>query len=248
MGLLDKKRVLISGGSRGLGKALCNVFAREGASVAFNYNSSDAAADDTLSLIQSHGQSGLKYKASVTDGPAVKAMADDIVAQWGGIDILVNNAAINKGDNFMTMTEAAWSEIMDVNINGLFYMTKAFFKPMMRQRKGHILNITSIAALRALPTSVHYSTSKAAVVGFTKCLSREGGPFGIQVNAIAAGLFETDLGDALPQKFRENYEAWCPMGRFGNPAELAEFAAFMVCDRNTYMTGEVVQIDGGAMV
>ena len=248
MTLLKGKRVFISGGSRGLGKALCSVFAREGADVAFNYQNSEQGAVDTLQAIESHGVKGLKFKASVTDSAEMKTVAKSIIEDWGGVDILINNAAINRADSFLTTTEAAWKEIMDVNVNGLFCVTKPFFKQMMRQRSGHILNISSIGGIRALPTSVHYSTSKAAVVGFTKCLSREAGVFGVKVNAIAAGLFETDLGDSLPQKFRETYEAWCTMGRFGNPQELAEFAAMLVSDRNTYMTGEVVILDGGAVV
>jgi 3-oxoacyl-[acyl-carrier protein] reductase len=119
---------------------------------------------------------------------------------------------------------------------------------MMKQRSGHILNITSIGAIRALPTSVHYATSKAAVIGFTKCLSKEAGPFGVSVNGIAAGIFDTDLGNALPEKFTEIYRNWCSKGRFGRPEELAEFASFMVSDRNTYMSGEVLTLDGGVVV
>jgi 3-oxoacyl-[acyl-carrier protein] reductase len=247
-GLLDGKRAIITGGSRGIGKALCEVFAREGARVAFVYQSNDEAAEDTKNLIASHGVEALAFKGSVADRDAMKQMVDDVIEAWGGIDILVNNAAINKGDNFATTTEASWNTIIDVNVNGLYYVTKPIIKHMMRNRKGSVLNITSIAAQRAVPTSVHYATSKAAVIGFTKALSREVAPFGITMNGIAAGIYDTDLGQSLPDKMLGFYEQWVPKGRLGHPNDLAEFASFMVSDRNTYMQGEIVTIDGGATV
>ncbi len=246
--LLEGKKAFISGGSRGLGKALCEVFAREGADVAFNYHSDEVAAQDTLRRIEQHGVKGMAFKVSVIDKVAIKGMVADIIANFGKIDILVNNAAINKADSFATTTEKAWLNVIDTNVNGLYYITKPFFKHMLRQRSGNILNITSIGAIRALPTSVHYATSKAAVLGFTKCLSREAGQFGVTVNGIAAGIYDTDLGHSLPDKFTSMYELWCTKGRLGKPQDLAEFAAFMVSDRNTYMTGEVITIDGGTVV
>lgn len=248
MGLLDGKKVFVSGGSRGIGKALCVVFAREGADVVFNYTNAEADAQDTLKQIRSHGREGLAYKVSVTDKHSIAHMIKDIQKNLGEVNILVNNAAINKADNFATTTENSWHNIVDVNINGLYYLTKPFYKNMMRARSGNILNITSIGAIRALPTSVHYATTKAAVIGFTKCLAREAGNFGISVNAIAAGIYDTDLGHSLPDFFKTMYQNWCIKGRLGTPEELAEFAAFMVSDRNTYMTGEVITLDGGTVL
>lgn len=248
MGLLDGKTALISGGSRGIGKALCTVFAREGADIAFNYNSDDVAADDTVKQIEALGRKAKAYKVSVTDKHAIVHMVDDILATFGGIDILVNNAAINKADNFATTTEKSWLSIIDTNINGLYYMTKPVYKSMMKARKGSILNISSIGGIRSVPTSVHYSTTKAAVLGFTKCLAREAGNFNVTVNAIAAGIYDTDLGNSLPDAFQQIYQNWCIKGRLGKPEELAEFAAMLVSDRNTYMTGEVMILDGGTVV
>ena len=247
-GLLENKKVFISGGSRGLGKALCEVFAREGADIAFNYASNDEAAEDTVERIENQGRKALKYKVNVADRDGTRHMAKEVIEAFGGIDILVNNAALNRGDSFATMMEKAWLEVIDVNVNGLYYVTKPFFKQMMRQRKGSILNISSIAAIRAVPTSVHYSTAKAAAVGFTKCLSREAAPFGINVNCIASGIMDTDLGNALPDQFLGLYQNWCAKGRLGTAEEMAEFATFMVSDRNTYMNGEVIIIDGGTVV
>jgi 3-oxoacyl-[acyl-carrier protein] reductase len=247
MGLLEGKKAIVTGGSRGIGRALCEIFAREGADVAFNSNVSDERAAATVDQIQSHGRRGLSYKVSVTDRPGIIKMVRQIHEEFGQIDILVNNAAINRGDMFATTTEKAWDEVIDTNVNGVFNVTKPIFKYMIRQRAGSILNLTSIGAIRSLPTAVHYATSKAAIIGFTKCLSREAAAFGITVNAIAAGIFDTDLSDALPDRLLQMHQFWCAKGRRGHPEELAEFAAFMVSDRNSYMNGEVVTVDGGSV-
>ncbi len=245
--LLEGKRAFITGGTRGIGAALCDVFAREGADVAFNYNTRDDLATETVARIEKHLRRALSFKISVTDRLGLKKLTREIVELWGGIDILVNNAAINRGDNFATTTDRAWDEVINTNVGSLFAVTKPIYKQMIRQRKGSILNITSIGALRALPTAVHYATSKAAMVGFTKCLSREAGTFGIKVNAIAAGIFDTELAQQLPQRLLEMHHFWASAGRAGRPEELAEYAAFMVSDRNSFMNGEVVIVDGGAI-
>ncbi|MFN2452995.1 MAG: SDR family NAD(P)-dependent oxidoreductase [Pyrinomonadaceae bacterium] len=245
--LLEGKRAFITGGTRGIGAALCEVFAREGADIAFNYNSRDDLAESVKEKIKEHGRRALSYKISVTDRVGLKKLTRELVEAWGGIDVLVNNAAINRGDNFATTTDRAWDEVINTNVNGLFAVTKPIYKQMIRQRKGAILNITSIGAIRALPTAVHYATSKAAVIGFTKCLSREASNFGITVNAIAAGIFDTDLAHTLPERLIQMHELWVASGRLGRPEELAEYAAFMASDRNSYMNGEVVIVDGGAV-
>lgn len=245
--LLEGKRAFITGGTRGIGAALCEVFAREGADVAFNFNTREDLAEETKQKIEAHGRRGRPYKISVTDRHGLKHLTREIVKDWGGIDILVNNAAINRGDNFATTTDRAWDEVIDTNVNSLFAVTKPIYKQMIRQRKGSILNITSIGAIRALPTSVHYATSKAAVIGFTKCLSREAATFGVMVNAIAAGIFDTELARDLPDRLLQMNSWWTSVGRMGRPAELAEIAAFMVSDRNSFMNGEVVIVDGGSV-
>ena len=196
--LLEGKRAFITGGTRGIGAALCDIFAREGADVAFNYNSRDDLAGSIVAKIEGHLRRALSFKVSVTDRLGLKKLTREIVEKWGGIDILVNNAAINRGDNFATTTDRAWDEVINTNVGSLFAVTKPIYKQMIRQRKGSILNITSIGAMRALPTAVHYATSKAAMIGFTKCLSREAGTFGVKVNAIAAGIFDTELAQELP--------------------------------------------------
>ena len=245
--LLEGKRAFVTGGTRGLGAALCEVFAREGADVAFNYHSREDLAAETKAKIEAHGRRAHAFKISVTDRVALKHMTRELVKEWGGLDILVNNAAINRGDNFATTTDRAWDEVINTNVNGLFAVTKPIYKQMIRQQKGTILNITSIGAIRALPTAVHYATSKAAVIGFTKCLSREAATFGVMVNAIAAGIFDTDLAHTLPERLIQIHEFWVSKGRMGRPIELAEVASFMVSDRNSFMNGEIVIVDGGAV-
>ncbi|HYE66097.1 MAG TPA: SDR family NAD(P)-dependent oxidoreductase, partial [Pyrinomonadaceae bacterium] len=165
--MLEGKRAFITGGTRGIGAALCEVFAREGADVAFNYSSRDDLAENTRRKITDQGRRALSFKVSVTDRVGLKRLTRELVEAWGGVDILVNNAAINRGDNFATTTDRAWDEVINTNVNSLFAVTKPIYKQMIRQRKGSILNITSIGAIRSLPTSVHYATSKAAMIGFT---------------------------------------------------------------------------------
>lgn len=245
--LLEGKRAFVSGGTRGIGAAICEVFAREGADVVFNYNTRDDLAAEIIAKIEGYGRRALAFKVSVTDRLGLKRITREIVEKWGGIDVLVNNAAINRGDNFATTTDRAWDEVINTNVGSLFAVTKPIYKQMIRQRQGSILNITSIGALRALPTAVHYATSKAAMVGFTKCLSREAGTFGVKVNAIAAGIFDTELAQALPERLLQMHAFWASSGRLGRPEELAEYAAFMVSDRNSFMNGEVVIVDGGAI-
>jgi 3-oxoacyl-[acyl-carrier protein] reductase len=245
--LLEGKRAFVSGGTRGIGAAICDIFAREGADVAFNYHSRDDLAEEVKAKIEAHGRRALGFKVSVTDRYGIKHVAREIKEAWGPINILVNNAAVNKGDNFATTTDKSWDWVVDTNVGSLFAVTKPFYKQMIRAREGSILNITSVGAIRSLPTSVHYATSKAAMIGFTKCLAREAANFGVTVNAIAAGIFDTDLAHTLPERLLQMHDFWVAKGRLGRPEELAEYAAFMTSDRNSFMSGEVVIVDGGAI-
>ena len=245
--LLEGKRAFVSGGTRGIGAAVCEVFAREGADVAFNYHSRTDLAEEVKAKIEAYGRKALAFNVSVTDRFGMKHIAREIFDAWGPINVLVNNAAVNKGDNFATTTDKSWDWVVDTNVGSLFAVTKPFYKQMIRAKVGSILNITSVGAIRSLPTSVHYATSKAAMIGFTKCLSREAANFGISVNAIAAGIFDTDLGHTLPERLLQMHDFWVAKGRVGRPEELAEYAAFMVSDRNSFMSGEVVIVDGGAV-
>ena len=246
--LLDGKTILVTGGSRGIGRAICDVFAREGADVAFCYASNEAAAGETARLIEGHGRRALAIKADVGDRPAARAMVERAAAELGRIDVCVLNAGINRGSLFLRMPEADWDDIINVNVNGLFNVGQPVFQQMMRQRGGHFLSITSISGMRTVPAGVPYATSKAAAMGFIKQIAREGSRLGIRANAIAVGVVETDLADTIPPHFLQLYKDWCAMDRLGTADETAELAAFIVSDRNSYMTGEVIVQDGGVVV
>ena len=244
--LLEGKRALITGGTRGIGAALCDIFAREGADVAFNYGSRDDLAEAMRQKIEAYGRRARSFRVSVTDRLGLKRLCRELVEVWGGIDILVNNAAVNRGDNFATTTDRAWDEVINTNVGSLFGVTKPIYKQMIRQRKGKILNITSIGAIRALPTAVHYATSKAAMIGFTKCLSREAGTFGVSVNAIAAGIFDTELAQALPARLLQMHDFWASAGRLADP-RVGGIRGLYGQRPQQLLNGEVVIVDGGAV-
>lgn len=246
--LLENKKVLITGGSRGIGRSLCSIFAREGADVAFCYAANDEAASETTALIESHGRKALAVQADVGDRAASRAMVNQVIKELSRIDVCVLNAGINRGSLFLRMPEKEWDDVIRTNVNGLYNVGQPVYQQMMRQRSGSFLSITSISAIRSAPAGVPYATSKAAAVGFIKQIAREGSRLGIKANAIAVGVVETDLANTIPPHFLKLYTDWCAMGRVGHPDETAELAAFIVSDRNSYMTGEVIVQDGGAVV
>lgn len=246
--LLENKKVLITGGSRGIGRSLCAVFAREGADVAFCYAANAEAAAETQALIEGHGRRALALQADVGDRTAAAALVDEVVAAFGRLDVLVLNAGINRGSLFLRMPDEHWDDIMRTNVDGLYNVGKPAFQQMMRQRGGAFLAITSISGMRSVPAGVPYAVSKAAAIGFTKAIAREGARLGIRANAIAVGVVETDLAGTIPDHFLEKYRDWCALDRFGHPDETAELAAFLVSDRNSYMTAEVIVQDGGVIV
>lgn len=246
--LLDGKRVLVTGGSRGIGRAICTVFAREGADVAFCYASNEAAAEETRAAVAVHDRRVFVYRTDVADREAANAMANEAAEALGGIDVLVLNAAINRSSLFLRMPERDWDDIIGVNVHGLYNVGKPVFQTMMRQRSGSIVVITSISGIRTAPAGVPYAVSKAASIGFTKAIAREGGPLGIRANAIAVGVVETELAHSIPAPFIQTYLDHAALGRVGKAEETAELAAFLASDRNSYMTGEVVVQDGGVVV
>lgn len=248
MMLLKGKTALVTGGSRGIGRALCQVFAREGADVAFCYVANEDAASETSELIETEGRRALKLRADVADRDASREMVEQVVNAFGRIDILVLNAGINRGTLFMRMPDEHWDDIVRINVNGLYNVGKPVFQQMASQRDGMILAISSISGIRTVPAGVPYAMSKAAAIGFMKGVAREGAKLGIRANAIAVGVVDTDLAGTIPDHFLDKYRDWSALDRFGHPEEIAELAAFLVSDRNSYMTGEVIVQDGGVVV
>lgn len=246
--LLENKKILVTGGSRGIGRSLCDVLAREGADVAFCYAASHEAAEETASLVRAHGRDVLAVQADVGDREAAQAFVEQAHAHFGRIDAVVLNAGINRGSLFLRMPDADWDDIIRTNVDGLYNVGKPAFRIMAKQKSGAFLAISSISGIRTAPAGVPYAVSKAAAIGFTKGIAREGGRLGIRANAIAVGIVDTDLAGTIPDRFIHTYERYAALGRLGHPDEVAELAAFLLSDRNSYMSGEVVVQDGGTVV
>ncbi|MEI6807267.1 MAG: SDR family oxidoreductase [bacterium] len=243
--LLEGKRVLVTGGSSGLGRNLVTTFACEGARIAFNYSHSDQGAKDTEEAARQHTPNVLSFKASVLDATATLSMVNTLDEEWGGIDVLVNNAGVSQMLPMAMIEEEDWDKIMDTNAKGTYLVTRAVLKSMIRQHSGKILNIGSLAGMRMIESPVHYATSKAAIKGFTESLAKEVGRYGITVNCLAPGLLEGGVGSNLPDYRLNDYLHHCALGRIGTFNEIAELCAFMISDQNTYMTGATLVVDGG---
>ncbi len=245
MKLLEQNRALVTGGSRGLGRVLCKHLALQGANVAFNYSSDSDGAAETLRMLEQCETSALSFQVSVTDANGLNQMAKEIEQAWGGIDILINNAGISQPLPIALMEESDWDSVMDINIKGQFLTARAVLRGMIRRKGGCILNIGSLAGLRLLEAPIHYSASKAAVKGFTEALSKEVARYNIRVNCLAPGLLEEGVAQNLPEHRLREYLKHVALHRKGTLDEVARFAAFLVSDRNSYMNGATVIIDGG---
>jgi len=237
--ILKDKRVLVTGASRGLGAAMARVFTSEGARVAFTYTRDEEGARETE-------KTGARaFMCSVLDVPATDAMVRELESSWGAIDILVNNAGLSQNLPVALMEEEDWDRVMDVNVKGTFLTTRAVLPGMVRRKAGTILNIGSLAGVRMLEAPVHYCASKAAIKGLTEALAKEVARHGIRVVCLAPGLLEDGVGRNLPEHRLKDYLKHCALGRVGTLEEVAAFAAFLVSDANSYMTGETVVMDGG---
>jgi NAD(P)-dependent dehydrogenase (short-subunit alcohol dehydrogenase family) len=243
--LLAGRLALVTGGSRGLGRAICRALAREGARVAFNYTTSDDDAAVTLAALESHGQAW-KHRVSVCDKAGVLEMVRAIERDAGApIDILVNNAGIGQVVPLALMEEEDWDQMMDTHVKGAFLVTQAVLRGMVRLKRGRILNIGSLAGTKMMQAPVHYCAAKAALRGFTEALAKEIGRYGITVNLLAPGVLEEGVGEHLPREKREEYLRHCALRRTGTLDEVADLAAMLVSDRNSYMNGATVVVDGG---
>jgi 3-oxoacyl-[acyl-carrier protein] reductase len=242
---LAGKRCLVTGGSRGLGLAICKALAGHGAKVAFTFSKSTQDADDArLSLIEL-GCEPLVFQGSVADIAHVKKSVAEILSCWGGIDVLVNNAGITQILPIALLEEDDWDAVMDVNVKGTYLFSRAVLKSMIRARSGRILNIGSFASERVIEAPVHYAAAKSALRGFTEALAREVGRYNIMVNLLSPGLLDVGLAQMLPKHRIKEYLSQASLGRLGTASELAEIAAFLVSDENTFMTAAKIVADGG---
>jgi 3-oxoacyl-[acyl-carrier protein] reductase len=247
---LSGKVALITGGSRGIGAAIALKLASLGADLVVNYigEVEEAAVAEVVRKIQTKGVKTLPVAADVTNEAQVKSMVEEVITEWGKVDILVNNAGITRDALALRMKPADWNSVIQVNLTGAFYCTQAVLKPMMKARSGSIVNIASIVGLRGNAGQANYAASKAGLIALTKSLAKEVGARGIRVNAVAPGFIETPMTKQLSEEVRERAREMIPLGRFGQPAEVAAVVAFLASDEASYINGAVVSVDGGLIL
>lgn len=242
---LEGKVAIVTGSSRGIGRAIATELAARGAAVVVNYLNSAAAANEVARDISAAGGKAVVHQADVSDFESAQGLVKFAIDSFEGLHILVNNAGITRDRLIMMMTEDDWDIVQDTNLKSAFNCSKAAIRYMMRKRYGRIVNITSIAGQMGNPGQTNYSASKAGQIGFTKALAREVGSRNITVNAIAAGYVETDIWEGVPEEARQAILAMVPLGRKGEAQEVAHAVAFLVSDQAAYITGQVLAIDGG---
>ena len=243
LSMFSEKVALVTGGSRGIGRAIVQALAREHAKVAFTYVRSQALANEIA-----NGDSIVGFPADVTSIEQSKNLVKHVKERFGRIDILVNNAGVTRDKLIALMTEKDWDDVLDTNLKGVFNVTKPVVGVMLRQKSGTILNVTSISGITGMAGQVNYSASKAGMIGFTKALAKELAKANITVNALALGFVETDMTGVLNEEYRTKALERIPLGRFAKPEEMAEVALFILSPKAGYMTGQVVQVDGGLAI
>jgi len=244
----ENKVALVTGSARGIGRAIAETLARRGASVVIADLRAELAATTAAEIAASTGQRTLAVAVDVVNSDSVKAMVDTVLAEFGRLDILVNNAGITRDNLIMRMDEADWDAVIDINLKGAWNCSKAVIRPMMKQRYGRIVNISSVSGLAGQAGQTNYSASKAGLIGFTKALAREVASRQITVNAVAPGFVPTALTIDLPEDLKESMLKITPLGRMGKPEEIAYAVAFFASDEAGYITGQVLSVDGGMMM
>jgi 3-oxoacyl-[acyl-carrier protein] reductase len=245
---LTGKTALITGGSRGIGRAIGNRFAQQGADVAFTYKGNAAAAAGAAEAIDALGRRSVPIQADASDPEAAESVVRAVLEVFGKIDILVNNAGVTRDDLIMRMSVEAWREVLETNLFGAFWMIKAVTRPMLKARSGRIVNITSVSGQAGQMGQANYSSAKAGLIGLTKATARELASRGITVNAVAPGFVLTELTQDLPEALVTELTNRTPLGRFGTTEEIADAVAFLVSDEAAFITGQVLAVDGGLVM
>lgn len=244
-GRLEGRVALVTGASRGIGAAIAERLAAEGAAVAVNYAGRADAAGAVVARIEAAGGSAKAFQADVSDPAACTSLVADVFATFGRLDVLVNNAGITRDGLVVRMSDDDWSSVIDTNLSGAFYATRAASKIMMKARSGSIVTIASVVGLVGNAGQVNYAAAKAGLVGMTKSVARELASRGVRANAIAPGFIATEMTDALPEAARSAAASAIAMGRFGTPEDIAAAVAFLASDEASYITGQVLAVDGG---
>ncbi|MBW1698746.1 MAG: 3-oxoacyl-[acyl-carrier-protein] reductase [Deltaproteobacteria bacterium] len=243
-----KRIVVVTGGSRGIGRAICIALAGSDTHVYFSYATSRESADKTEKLISDAGGTATTACVDVASEAAVKTFFDSIIQETGRIDVLVNNAGITRDGLIAMMKEKDWDEVIDTNLKGAFHCTRAVAKTMIKQRYGRIINISSVVGVIGNPGQANYVASKAGIIGLTKAVAKELAPRGITVNAVAPGYVETDMTASLPEKAKAAMLDQIPLGRAGTPQDVAAVVGFLASEQASYITGQVIHVSGGMFI
>ncbi|MFT4943500.1 MAG: 3-oxoacyl-[acyl-carrier protein] reductase [Patiriisocius sp.] len=247
MKLLEGKTAIITGGSRGIGKGIVEVFAQHGANVAFTYNSSAAPAEALALQISEMGVKAKAYKSNAASYEESQELAKAVLEDFGGIDILINNAGITKDNLLMRMSEDDFDSVLEVNLKSVFNMTKAVQRTMLKQRKGSIINMSSIVGVKGNAGQTNYAASKAGIIGFSKSVALELGSRDIRSNVIAPGFIETEMTGKLDEVTVQSWRDAIPLKRGGTPEDIANACVFLASDLSSYVTGQVINVDGGML-
>jgi 3-oxoacyl-[acyl-carrier protein] reductase len=245
---LDGKVALVTGASRGIGREIALELARQGANVAVNYSGSEAKANEVVDLIKELGRDAFAVQCDVSNSEAVTSMVKETIERFGSLDILVNNAGITRDNLLMRMKEEEWDDVININLKGVFLVTKAVTRQMMKQRYGRIINVASIVGVSGNPGQANYVAAKAGVIGLTKTSAKELATRNITVNAIAPGFITTDMTDKLTEDVKSEMLRVIPLARFGEPKDIAKVASFLASDDSGYMTGQTLHVDGGMVM
>lgn len=247
MKLLEGKTAIITGASRGIGKGIAQVFAQQGANVVFTYSSSVEAAKELENELNSLGIKAKGYKSNAANFNEAQELADAVVAEFGSIDILVNNAGITKDNLLMRITEDDFDTVIEVNLKSVFNMTKAVQKTMLKQRKGSIINMSSVVGVKGNAGQTNYAASKAGIIGFSKSVALELGSRNIRSNVIAPGFIETEMTAKLDENTVKGWREAIPLKRGGTPEDIANVCVFLASDMSAYVTGQTINVDGGML-
>lgn len=246
-GIVENKVVLVTGASRGIGKAIATLFAESGAQVAFTYLSSVEKGQALEKELSSYGIKAKGYRSDASNYQESEDLVNSVLEDFGSIDILINNAGITRDGLLMRMSEDQWDEVMRVNLKSVFNLTKAATKPMMKAKSGSIINLTSIVGIKGNAGQANYAASKAGIIGFTKSVALELGSRNIRCNAIAPGFIETEMTGELNEATVEEWKKSIPLRRGGDPSEVAKVCLFLASDLSSYVTGQTIQVDGGLL-